>query len=65
MKKLMSNRVVCIGRFCVPDIEEGTFHDPESGTDVGHQGRTQTKCPCPPPSSQEVLEDTEDNQSDD
>ena len=48
MKKLMSNSMVCVGNFSGPDIEEGTFHEQETASDIGHTSKTIQKCPCPP-----------------
>ena len=47
MKKSRVNKAICFGDFCGPDIEEGTFHEEETATDVSHESKTQ-KCPCPP-----------------
>ena len=47
MKKLIGNRMVCIGSFSGPDIEEGTFHEEDTATDVSHKSGTQ-RCPCRP-----------------
>jgi hypothetical protein len=67
MKKLMGNRVVCVGSFSGPDIEEGTFHEPETDTDVSHKSKTAQKCPCPPVESHEANasdDSNEDNEKD-
>lgn len=48
MKKLVGNNVVCVGDFCGPDIEEGTFHEQETVTDISHRNKVTQKCPCPP-----------------
>lgn len=66
MKNLMSNRVVCVGSFSGPDIEEGTFHEDEAATDISHKSSTQ-QCPCPPVESHgaKVPDDSnEDNEKD-
>ena len=66
MKKLMSNSVVCIGNFCGPDIEEGTFHEEETASDVNHESKTQ-KCPCPPidfHGAKVPVDSNEDNEKD-
>ena len=47
MKKSRVNKAICFGDFCGPDIEEGTFHEEETATDVSHESKTQ-KYPCPP-----------------
>ena len=48
MKKLVGNNLVCIGDFCGPDIEEGTFHEGETPDSVSHKSKIAQKCPCPP-----------------
>lgn len=48
MKKVVCNSMVCVGSFSGPDIEEGTFHKPETTTDISHKSKTVQKCPCPP-----------------
>lgn len=47
MKKLIGNSMVCVGNFSGPDIEEGTFHEQETASDIGHKSKT-SQCPCPP-----------------
>lgn len=67
MKKLIGNSMVCIGNFSGPDIEEGTFHEPETTTDISHKSKTAQKCPCPPIESYgvKVSDDlNEDNEKD-
>jgi len=67
MKKLMSSNVICVGGFCGPDIEEGTFHEPDAATDSGHKGKTTPRCPCPPAESPGAIvpEDTNEGHEND
>ena len=64
MKKLVSNNLICVGNFCGPDIEEGTFHEDETATDVSHKGKTQ-KCPCCPPIEFHGVKVPDDSNKDD
>lgn len=67
MKKLIGNSTVCVGNFSGPDIEEGTFHEQETASDIGHKSKTAQKCPCPPIESLGANvpdESNEDNEKD-
>ncbi|MCK4888140.1 MAG: hypothetical protein KAS96_12190 [Planctomycetes bacterium] len=66
MKKSMSNKIVCVGNFSGPDIEEGTFHEEDTVTDVSHKSSKQ-QCPCRPVESHEAKASddlNEDNEKD-
>lgn len=47
MKKSVSS-FICVGQFCGPDIEEGTFHHEEKPFDIHHGSGSPGPCPCPP-----------------
>ena len=46
MRKSVSS-LICVGQFCGPDIEEGTFHQ-EEPLDIHHGSDSSRPCPCPP-----------------
>ena len=63
MKKSMSNKIVCVGNFSGPDIEEGTFHEEDTANDVSHKSGTQ-QCPCPPVESHEAKTSADSSEND-